>query len=157
MGIINNYEEKIFCFSAITVLHYSIKYIRNCTVVLCVTIPDISSGQHLIIYMALFVSILSLMQIVGIACIMWAKIGFDENGVTKYLFGKKIKFFSWESICEIKGLNNDAYWIVFCNKFVPDEKLIFNNRKSYTIPIHKRKEVVETILHYYPTVKNNVS
>ena len=81
---------------------------------------------------------------------MLAKIGINEEGITRYLFGKKIKFFSWDSICEIKGLNNDAYWIVFCNKIVPDEKLIFSNRKSYTIPIHKRQEVVDAIKLYCP-------
>lgn len=150
-------KRRYFVFPQLPFYIIALSILEIVTVVLCVTIPNISSGQQLIICLTIFVGILSLAQIIGIVCIMWAKIGFDENGVTKYLFGKKIKFFSWESICEIKGLNNDAYWIVFCNKSVPDEKLIFNNRKSYTIPIHKRKEVVETILHYYPAVKKNAT
>lgn len=121
--------------------------------VLCVTVPTISGGQEYIFYILFFVCLLSIVQSVGVICIMWAKISFDECGVTKSLIGKKVKFFSWESICEIKGLNNDAYWIVFCNKLVSDEKLIFNNRKSYTIPIRKRQEVVDSIMRYLPKEK----
>ncbi len=104
--------------------------------------------------MIIIVCAFCVFQVVAIICIMWAKIGIDERGVTKYLFGKQIKFFSWDSICEIKGLNNKSYWIVFCNKSVSDEKLVFCNRKSYTIPIYKRQEVIETIKKYCPNIES---
>lgn len=146
-------KKTYYVFPQLPFYIIALSVLETVAVILCVTIPTISGGQHLILYIALFVSIMSVIQSVGIVCIMWAKIGFDENGVTKFLFGKKVKFFSWESICEIKGLDNDAYWIVFCNKIVPDEKLIFNNRKSYTIPIHKRQEVIDSIMQFLPKEK----
>lgn len=96
--------------------------------------------------------VLVIMEIV----LMWAQISIDENGVTKYLFGKKIKFFSWDGICEIKGLSSHipymhpSMWIVFCNKPITDEALKFNVRKKCTIPISRRPEVIEAIMKYKP-------
>lgn len=147
------------------------KYYVNPLLAVCVIILGILEFIPLIVCLSLsnfyewdwfvkvvlffFSCILPVIQIIGIVCLMLAKVEINEKGVAKYLFGKKIKSFSWESIKEVKGLDKDAYWLVVCNKLVDDEDLIFNNRKSYTIPICKREEVVKEIEKYYRKKQNN--
>ena len=148
-------KKKYYVFPQLAFVVIALSILEIVAIILCATLVPVSNGQDIIIYVVLFVSILSVTQIVMIICIMWAQICFDENGVTKYLFGKQIKFFSWDEICEIKWLNNNnSIWVVFCTKLVPDEKLYFCNRKSYTIAIYKRKVVIDAILKYCPEGKS---
>lgn len=145
-------KKKFYVCPQLAFVDIMLSIVGMVVMILCVTIPTIIGSQEVINIIIAFSVIIPSMIILMTICIMLAQITIDEKGVTKYLFGKKIKFFSWESIREIKGLNNDAYWIVFCNKLVPDEKLWFSNRKSYTIPIYKRNEVIDIIKQYCPNL-----
>ncbi|MCM1546382.1 MAG: hypothetical protein NC033_05025 [Clostridiales bacterium] len=119
-----------------------------------ITITNVTDTQiHLVTVVLTVMTILTLAIDLFMGFVMCARISINENGVEKYLFGKKIKEFTWESICDIKGINNGAYWIVFCNRPVSDEELAFCNRKKFTIPICKSKEVIDSIYKYCPKLK----
>ena len=96
--------------------------------------------------------------IVIFTCVtLLAQISVDENGLTKYLFGKKFKFFSWDQIYEIRGidkpfcwLNYPFEWIAFFYEPVINPKRKFNNKK-YSVLIYSRKAVLNEVKKYKPS------
>lgn len=154
----NSNNKKFFVFPQLPFIMIAVTVLAIGLFIFTMVSPIVYNRTTLSIVVCSFMLVvLPIVLVIMEILLMWAQISIDENGVTKYLFGKKIKFFSWDEICEIKGLispisyAHTSMWIVFCNRLISDEALKFNVRKKCTIPISRRTKVIEEIMKYKPS------
>lgn len=63
----------------------------------------------LIIFLTFMLVVLPVVLFIFCICVCAAKIFIDETGITKRLFGVKLKYYKWDEIDHIKYYGNPAY------------------------------------------------
>jgi hypothetical protein len=113
------------------------------------------NGQEpviLIIIAGIMLVILPSVLFIWSVKIMWPCVEFSKDGLEKTLFGKKLRFISWDEIYEIRRINAGiTEWIFFSMTNLENKSIDKCRNRKDNIFIVSTIDVEKAIKHFAPT------
>lgn len=109
-----------------------------------------SEDLYVIIIMIIMLLILPTVMLIYGVCKFCPKIELTAEGMTKYLFGVKLKSYKWEEITEVKTYGNIAAQTISFYKNRKENSVFYKIKKKERIFIYCSEKKIKIIKHFAP-------
>lgn len=121
-----------------------------CMLAFMPTTTPLNEDITLLIILIIMLFVLPIIIMILILFICFPKIEVTAEGMTKYLFGVKLKSYKWEEITEVKTYGNIAAQTISFYKNRKENSMFYKIKKKERIFIYCSEKKIKIIKHFAP-------